>query len=181
MEDQPGKADGAADAPKQGLNRIAAGQGRTGQPCVVTACRQQFCDRLTSPRSTVCCSQSSTGPAGRGGEPPRPCCVNRGGSYSPLGARRSVEGGCSSGPGWAGGWTRGGARAPSRQRRASPLPTGRTPVRRDARALFPVEGHSQVVRSAPAAGGRPGRGIEYPFRPAALPASGHPAQLRQEH
>src|ERR1700691_3057054 len=37
-----------------------------------------------------------------------------------------------------GGLDPGGARAPRRQRRTSPLPTGRTPVRREARPLFPA-------------------------------------------
>ena len=38
---------------------------------------------------------------------------------------------------WAGGLETGRARAPSRQRRTSSSPAGRSPVRRDARALFP--------------------------------------------
>jgi hypothetical protein len=46
-----------------------------------------------------------------------------------------------------GGLDPGGAWAPSRQRRAIPLPTGCAPVRRDTQALFPVAARSDQVRA----------------------------------
>ncbi len=56
------------------------------------------------------------------------------------------------GPGWAGGLDPERARAPSRQRNASSLPTGRVPVRRDVRALF----RARTRRRA----GSAGRGLD---------------------
>ena len=71
-----------------------------------------------------------------GGEPPRPCCAGEGQSVLLCQAQQGR--GLLLRPRLGGGLDPGGARAPSRQRRTSPLPTGRTPVRRDARALFPA-------------------------------------------
>jgi hypothetical protein len=51
-------------------------------------------------------------------------------------ARRSAPGRARQ-PAGPGGWKREGPGAPSRQRRTSSLPAGRSPVRRETRALFP--------------------------------------------
>jgi hypothetical protein len=98
---------------------------------------------LTSRRSTVsCCPVQHR--ASRSGAVSRPTGLCRKAAVRPV-LRQAQRGrGLHLKPQLGGGLDPGGARALSRQRRACPLPTGRTPVRRDVRALFPPPGRRPV-------------------------------------
>src|SRR5260370_5451493 len=147
----PAQRIGLPSPTKRRLNRNAAGQGGTG-----SSGRRSRPDHsrrgevdIAAINGMLLGSPAPGQPAGAVSRPDR--AVPEEGSRRSL-LRQAQRGrGLLLRPRLGGGLDPGGARAPSRQRRPSPLPTGRTPVRRDARALFPAPGRrSRPRRGRPA-------------------------------